>query len=94
MVGVSINATSDVPGFLPRQLLDVDKDSHQLSNSKRRVCVIQLNAHLTIIKLGSYSYLVGEFGDVSFLPLEVLYDILQGGTNEEILLLQSQFLSR
>ena len=79
MVGVGKGAHGNPPGAIPFQFMYVHEQAHELGDRYRRMGIVQLDRDL-----------VRQFVEagVNFLVAE--QDVLQRGTDEEILLFQTQ----
>ena len=83
VIGVCYGILYDLSGFIPAQALLIDQQAHQLGNGQARMGVIDMNNHL-----------LRQQAEVRAVhPFEILKDVLQGGTGEEVVLLQAQALA-
>ena len=80
--GNTHSVDDNVPGQVPFEMFNVDENSLQLDDGQRRVGVVELN-----------SYLFGELLPRTVGLLEAANDIIEGGCNPEVLLLQTKLLS-
>ena len=83
VVGVVQSALGDRPGFAPRQSVLVDEQAHQLGHRNCRVSVVHVDRRA-----------IGEGLDRLVLRQVTADQVLQRGRGEEILLTQTQRLSR
>ena len=82
MIGVAKGIGDDIPGLVPFQTFDIDKDTLKLDNRKGRVSIIQLN--------GNH---VWESRPCFVRFLKTSDDIVQRGGAPEVLLLQAQLFA-
>ena len=83
VVGVGNRVDGDLLGDLPRQVLLVHQDAHQLRNDQRRVRIVDVEGNLLRQQI--------HVGAVD--ALEVLQGVLQGRGDQEVLLHQAQLLA-
>ena len=82
VVGVGEAARVSSQALVPRHVVQVDEQPHQLGHGQRRMRVVQLENRL----IGQ----VGKVGVAAQVPAD---RVLQRGRNQEILLLQPQLLA-
>ncbi len=82
VVGVAEGALGEPPRGLEAHPVVVHEQAHQLRHRHRRMGVVELDRHL-----------LGEAGEVVVVAQVAVQDVLQRGGNEEVLLLQPQFLA-
>ncbi len=80
VVGVGEGAGDDVPGFLPGEFVLVQQQTHQLGDGDGRVGVVELDGDF-LGQFPQFVVVLGEAGE----------DVLEGGGDEEVLLLEAQF---
>ena len=91
MVGVVHAARGDLDRVPQRQVLAVHKQPDQLRDGHCRVRVVQLERVLRLTHRRS-AYVLGELLPGQALLLEVGEHVLDGGGDEEVLLLEAQLL--
>ena len=79
VVGVGEHLAALGPGAVPRHLVVVHQDAHQLGHGDGRVGVVQVDGHL-----------IGQLGEVLVVVQVAADDVLQRGADEEVLLAQTQ----
>lgn len=82
MVSVGKSLVHDVPSLIPRELLLIYEDTEQLNGGYGGVSVVELDL-----------VLLRELSPVRVGLLVATDDVTDGGGAEEVLLLQSQFLT-
>ena len=82
VVRVVEDGRRDVPRELPRHLVHVDQEPHQLGDRDRRMRVVQLDRHV-----------VGERRELAVLRLVPAQQVLQRRRREEVLLPQPQLVA-
>ena len=82
VVGVGHAVFDDVPGLIPAQAVLVHEDAHQLGDDHGRVGVVDLD-----------DVVAGEGANIAPLAHMLAHDVLGGGGDEEILLLEAQELT-
>ena len=83
MVGVGIGVLDDAPCLVIWHLLFVQEDSQKLNDGDGRMCIVELDL-----------VFLSELGPVIWMVLLVPSDdVTDGGTAEEVLLLQTELLS-
>src|SRR5699024_7261810 len=82
MVRVSHGLSSNVPCLIPSKSFLIHQNTHQLSHSHSRMCIIHLECHF-LIQLCDITVCLFVFRD----------RCLDAGRNEEILLFQTKFLA-
>ncbi len=82
VVGIGTCLRGDLPGLLPGEFELIQQDPHQFRNGHRRMGIVELEGHL-LIKVMDVIVFAHIFG----------HCFLDGGRDEEVLLLQAQFLT-
>lgn len=82
VVGIAKCVRHDVPGLIPVETFEIDQNTLQLHHSERRMSVIELNGDLA-----------GELGPGALGLLEATDNVIERGSNPEVLLLQAELLS-
>ena len=82
VVGIGHAALDDLPGLVPAQAVLIHEDAHQLGDDEGGVGVIDLDG-----------VVLGKALDVAPLFDVLAHDVLGGGRDEEVLLLQAQGLA-
>ena len=82
VVGVRESANGDVPRLFPRKVVQVHEHAHQLGDGERRMGVVQLDRHL-----------LRQFREALIELAEAEQNVIQRGADEEVLLLEPQFLA-
>jgi len=82
VVRIGQGAAADVPRGVPREVMLVDQQTHQLRHAERRVGVVDMDGDL-----------VGQIFIGAIFFIVALEDGLQRGRNQQILLLQAQTLA-
>ena len=82
VVGVGDAVLDKLPCLIPAKLVLVHEDAHELGDYHRRVRVVYLD-----------DMVLGEAADIAPCADVLAHDILRGGGNEEVLLLETQELA-
>ena len=82
VVGIGHALAYDVPGLVPAQAKLIHKDAHELGDDHGRVRVVDLD-----------DMMPGEAADVAPLFDVLAHDVLRGGGDKEILLLEAEVLA-
>ena len=82
VVGIGHALLHDLPGLVPAQAVLVHEEPHQLGDNQRRVRIVDLDR-----------VVLAEGADVAPLFDVLAHDVLRGGGDEEILLLETQDLA-
>ena len=82
VVRVGHAVADDVPGLIPAQAVLVHEDAHELGDNERRVRVVNVD-----------NVVLGEGAHVAPGAAMVADDVLRGGGDEEVLLLEAQGLA-
>src|ERR1700726_1169021 len=83
VIGVRERADGDLPGFVPWDVVKVDKNAHQLGDSDARMRVVELNGCPFRERV--------DATECTGVPMD---KVLQRGRNEEVFLPQTQFSPR
>ena len=79
VIGIGAGRDSDFPGPVPRHVVQVDKDAHQLRNGDARVGVVELNGGV-----------IGQSVDATVRAAVPLHEVLERSGDEKIFLPQTQ----
>ena len=82
VVGIGQDVAGDLPRLVPAEIVLVDQQAHQLRYAERRMGVVDVDGQL-----------VGQIGIGVILLIVLFQDALQGGGNQQVLLLQAQALA-
>src|SRR5262249_14758069 len=78
-IGIGAGRNGDLPVLVPRNILQIDQNAHQLGYGDARMGVIELNGGM-----------VGQRVDPAVRTAVTFYEILERGGYEEIFLAQAQ----
>jgi hypothetical protein len=82
VVGVPAGIDGDLPRLVPRHIVEIDEDAHQLGDGDARMGVVELDRRA-----------VGQGMERAVMAAVALHEILKRGGDEEILLAQAQLTS-
>ena len=91
VVGVGKGPGRHLPGCLPIELLEVDQQPHELGDGERRVRIVELDGRL-VREAGKHRQALRRIEHLPAL-LVAAQDVLQGRRDEEVLLLEPEFLA-